>query len=135
MLLCRPLSSGDREIPYRLADRGSAQNCIDCLRSMSRCSLFGSVKAADEDYGVDPTPTAKKIRELFLNAHYVEDHCGILYALGFPDFVLGPTADPASRNLIGLISAVGIETGKLVLRNASVLSRSSTSSAASLSTP
>jgi F420-non-reducing hydrogenase large subunit len=74
------------------------------------------VKAADGVYGVDPTPTVKKIRELFLNAHYVEDHCAILYALGFPDFVLGPTADPASRNLIGLISAVGAETGKLVLR-------------------
>ncbi len=75
-----------------------------------------AVKAADGVYGVEPTPTAKKIRELFLNAHYVEDHCAILYALGFPDFVMGPTSDAAGRNLIGLISAVGAETGKLVLK-------------------
>ena len=75
-----------------------------------------AVKAADGVYGVEPTPTGKKIRELFLNAHFVEDHCTILYALGFPDFVLGPTSDPASRNIIGLISAVGADTGKLVLK-------------------
>lgn len=75
-----------------------------------------SVKAADAVYGVEPTPTAKKIRELFYNAHYVEDHTGILYALGFPDFVCGPTASPAERNLIGLILKVGADVGKLVLR-------------------
>lgn len=75
-----------------------------------------SVKAADAVYNVEPTPTAKKIRELFLNAHYVEDHCAILYALGFPDFVAGPKASPAVRNLIGLIEIVGVETGRLVLK-------------------
>lgn len=75
-----------------------------------------SVKAADDVYKAEPTPTAKKIRELFLNAHYVEDHCAILYALGFPDFVLGPTANPAVRNIVGLIETVGVETGKLVLK-------------------
>jgi len=78
-----------------------------------------SVKAADAVYNVEPTPTAKKIRELFLNAHYVEDHCAILYALGFPDFVVGPTANPAVRNLIGLIEIVGVETGRLVLKKRS----------------
>lgn len=75
-----------------------------------------SVKAADGVFNVEPTPVAKKIRELFLNAHYVEDHCAILYALSFPDFVVGPTASPASRNLVGLITKVGVETGKTVLK-------------------
>ncbi|WP_347488478.1 Ni/Fe hydrogenase subunit alpha [Desulfoscipio sp. XC116] len=75
-----------------------------------------SVKAADAVYNVAPTPTARKIRELFLNAHYVEDHCAILYALGFPDFVVGPTASPAVRNLIGLIEIVGEQTGRAVLK-------------------
>jgi len=75
-----------------------------------------SVKAADAVYGVEPTPTAKKIRELFYNAHYVEDHTGILYALGFPDFVCGPTASPAERNLVGLVLKVGADVGKLVLK-------------------
>lgn len=75
-----------------------------------------SVKAADDVYNVEVPPTAKKIRELFLNAHFVEDHCAILYALGFPDFVVGPTSAPAGRNLVGLVMAVGAETGKLVLK-------------------
>lgn len=75
-----------------------------------------SCKAADEVYGVEPTPTAKKIRELFYNAHYVEDHTGILYALGFPDFVCGPTASPAERNLVGLVLKVGAEVGRTVLK-------------------
>lgn len=75
-----------------------------------------ALKASDAVYGAAPPPTARLIRELFLNAHYVEDHCAILYALGLPDFVVGPTANPAVRNLIGLIEAVGVETGRLVLK-------------------
>lgn len=90
---------------------------VSTICGVCRCVHFtASVKAADAVYQVEPTPTAKKIRELVLNAHYVEDHAAILYALGFPDFVAGPTASPAERNLIGLIQAVGAETGKLVLK-------------------
>jgi len=90
---------------------------VSTICGVCRCVHFtASCKAADAVYGVEPTPTAKKIRELVLNAHYVEDHCAILYALGFPDFVVGPTANPATRNLIGLVQAVGAETGKLVLK-------------------
>ncbi|WP_456324521.1 Ni/Fe hydrogenase subunit alpha [Desulfonauticus submarinus] len=74
-----------------------------------------SMKAMDEIFGVEPTPTARKLRELFYMAHYIEDHAVVLYALGFPDFVVGPEADPAKRNVVGLIEAVGSETGKLVL--------------------
>ncbi|MDW7972249.1 MAG: Ni/Fe hydrogenase subunit alpha [Thermodesulfovibrio sp.] len=75
-----------------------------------------SVKAADAVYAVEPTATAKKIRELFYHAHYVEDHTGILYALSFPDFVCGPTASPAERNLVGLVLKVGADVGRLVLK-------------------
>ena len=75
-----------------------------------------SMKAMDEIYGVKPTPTARKLRELFFNAHYVEDHAVILYALGLPDFVVGPEASPAERNIVGLIQKVGVEVGKDVLR-------------------
>ena len=46
----------------------------------------------------------------------MEDHAVILYALGFPDFVVGPEANPAERNVIGLINAVGVEVGRDVLR-------------------
>ncbi|RPF49250.1 F420-non-reducing hydrogenase subunit A [Thermodesulfitimonas autotrophica] len=90
---------------------------VSTICGVCRCVHFtASVKAADAVYQVEPTPTARKIRELVLNSHYVEDHAAILYALGFPDFVAGPTASPAERNLIGLIQAVGAETGKLVLK-------------------
>lgn len=75
-----------------------------------------SMKASDGVYGVTPPPAGRKLRELFFNAHYVEDHAVILYALGFPDFVVGPEASPAVRNVVGLIQAVGADVGKLVLR-------------------
>jgi len=78
-----------------------------------------ATKAADGIYGVEPTETAKKIRELFLNAHYVEDHAVILYALGLPDFVVGPEADPAERNIVGLVKKVGVDIAKEVLRKRS----------------
>ena len=75
-----------------------------------------ALKAADEIYGLTPTPTARKLRELYYFAHQVEDHMEILYALGLPDFVCGPTASPAERNLLGLIRKVGVEVGKKVLK-------------------
>ncbi len=78
-----------------------------------------ATKASDEIYGVEPTETAKKIRELFINAHYVEDHAVILYALGLPDFVVGPEADPAERNIVGLVKKVGVDVAKEVLRRRS----------------
>lgn len=41
-----------------------------------------SMKASDGVFGVTPPPAGRKLRELFFNAHYVEDHSVILYALG-----------------------------------------------------
>lgn len=75
-----------------------------------------AMKASDGVYGCQPTETARKLREMFFNAHYVEDHAVILYALGFPDFVVGPGAPAGERNVIGLINAVGAEIGREVLR-------------------
>jgi F420-non-reducing hydrogenase large subunit len=75
-----------------------------------------AMKASDGVYGVQPTRVAKKLRELFFNAHYVEDHAVILYALGLPDFVVGPNAPAAERNVVGLINAVGAEIGREVLK-------------------
>ncbi|MEE4243375.1 MAG: nickel-dependent hydrogenase large subunit, partial [Desulfopila sp.] len=75
-----------------------------------------AMKASDGVYGVKPTAVARKLRELFFNAHYVEDHAVILYALGLPDFVVGPNAPAAERNVVGLINAVGAEIGREVLK-------------------
>jgi F420-non-reducing hydrogenase large subunit len=73
-------------------------------------------KAADAVFGVEPTPTAKKIRELFYMAHFVHSHIAHFYALAAPDFVVGPTAPPAERNILGVISKVGVEIGTEVIK-------------------
>ncbi len=67
---------------------------------------MASVKAVDEVFHVDPPPTAKKLRELLYSAFYVFDHATHFYVLGGPDFVIGPEANPAERNIIGIIGKV-----------------------------
>lgn len=80
------------------------------------CHHMASGKAADEVFGVEPPPTAKKIRELFYMAHFVHSHIAHFYALAAPDFVVGPTADPAKRNILGVIEKVGVEIGTEVIK-------------------
>lgn len=67
---------------------------------------MASVKAVDAVYHVEPTPTGRKLRELLYSAFYVADHTTHFYILGGPDFVMGPDADPAVRNIIGIIGKV-----------------------------
>jgi len=76
---------------------------------------MASVKACDAVYHVDPPPAAKKLREMLYNFFYTADHTVHFYALGGPDFVLGPTAPPAERNILGVIRKVGLEAGKQVI--------------------
>jgi len=76
---------------------------------------LASTKALDDLYSVEPTPTAKLIRQLHFNAFYVEDHFIHFFFLSAPDFVLGPDADPADRNIVGLIKKVGPDVGGKVI--------------------
>ena len=76
---------------------------------------LASVKALDELFGVEPTPTAKKIRELLYMAFYVTDHTTHFYALGGPDFIVGPDAPPGERNILGVARKVGLEIAKEVI--------------------
>jgi F420-non-reducing hydrogenase large subunit len=80
------------------------------------CHHMASGKAADAVYGVEPPPTAKKLRELFYMAHFVHSHIAHFYALAAPDFVVGPQANPAERNVLGVIAKVGVEIGTEVLK-------------------
>jgi F420-non-reducing hydrogenase large subunit len=80
------------------------------------CHHMASGKAVDAVFGVEPTKTAKKLRELFYMAHYVHSHIAHFYALGAPDFVVGPTAPKAERNVLGVIAKVGVEIGTEVLK-------------------
>jgi F420-non-reducing hydrogenase large subunit len=80
------------------------------------CHHMASGKAVDAVFGVEPPPTAKKLRELFYMAHFVHSHIAHFYALAAPDFVVGPTASPAERNILGVIAKVGIEIGTEVIK-------------------
>jgi F420-non-reducing hydrogenase large subunit len=78
---------------------------------------MASGKAVDAVYKTDPPRAAKKLRELFYSAHFIHSHTLHFYALAAPDFVLGPDAKPAERNILGLINKVGLDIGKEVIKN------------------
>jgi F420-non-reducing hydrogenase large subunit len=75
-----------------------------------------STKALDDLFKVEPPPTAKKIRELMYSAFMLEDHTLHFFFLGGPDFVVGPTAPAAERNILGVIGKVGLETASEVIK-------------------
>jgi F420-non-reducing hydrogenase large subunit len=78
---------------------------------------MASTKATDAVYHVDPPPAAKKLRELYYSAHMCHSHIAHFYALAAPDFVLGPTSDPAQRNILGVVAKVGLEIGGEVIKH------------------
>ena len=73
-------------------------------------------KALDALYKADPPPAGKKLRELFYSAFYVTDHTTHFYALGGPDFVVGPDAPKGQRNILGVVAAAGKEAGLKVIK-------------------
>jgi len=77
---------------------------------------MASVKACDDVYKVEIPPTAKKIRELLYSTFFVADHTVHIYALGGPDFIVGPDAPKAERNILGVINKVGLDAGKQVIK-------------------
>lgn len=77
---------------------------------------MASAKALDDLFHVEPPPTAKKLRELFYSIFFATDHTTHFYALGGPDFVVGPTAPAAERNILGVVKKVGMEIAGKVLK-------------------
>lgn len=77
---------------------------------------MASAKALDALFHVDPPPTAKKLRELFYSIFYATDHTTHFYALAGPDFVVGPEAPVAERNILGIIKRVGMDVAGKVLK-------------------
>ncbi len=78
---------------------------------------MASAKACDAVYHVEVPPAGKMLREVLYSAFYVADHTVHFYILAAPDFVVGPAAPPAERNILGLIHKVGVETGTNVIEN------------------
>jgi F420-non-reducing hydrogenase large subunit len=57
------------------------------------------------------------LRELYNSAAFVHSHIAHFYALAAPDFVLGPDAEPAARNILGIVHKVGVEIGGEVIKH------------------
>jgi F420-non-reducing hydrogenase large subunit len=78
---------------------------------------MASCKATDAVFHVELPPAGRKLRELFYCAHMIHSHIAHFYALAAPDFVLGPDSDPAQRNILGVISKVGLQVGGEVIKH------------------
>ena len=76
---------------------------------------MAATKALDDVYHVTAPEAAHKVRELVYNMFMLEDHALHFFYLAGPDFVVGPTAPKAQRNILGVLGKVGIETGKKVI--------------------
>jgi F420-non-reducing hydrogenase large subunit len=77
---------------------------------------MASAKAVDGCFDNEVAPLAHKLRDMYYNAHYIHSHTAHFYALAAPDFVMGPDADPAVRNILGVVAKVGLEIGGQVIR-------------------
>jgi len=76
---------------------------------------LASARALDALWRVEPPEAAHRIRELYYNLFMFEDHALHFYFLGGPDFLVGPKAPRAERNVLGVIGRVGLEVGKKVI--------------------
>jgi F420-non-reducing hydrogenase large subunit len=76
---------------------------------------MAGAKTLDDLFHVDAPSAAKKVREMVYDAFMIEDHALHFFFLGGPDFVVGPTAPKAERNILGVIGKVGLEIGKEVI--------------------
>jgi len=78
---------------------------------------MASTKALDACFNVEPPSAAKKLRELMYCGYMIYDHILHFYYLGGPDFIVGPEAPPAERNILGVIKKAGLDIGKQVIRH------------------
>jgi len=65
---------------------------------------LASAKAGDVILGVKLTPTAEMLRRLIHMAQIVQSHSLHFFHLASPDFLFGMDADPAKRNIMGIIA-------------------------------
>ncbi|MHA1838418.1 MAG: Ni/Fe hydrogenase subunit alpha [Candidatus Ranarchaeia archaeon] len=84
---------------------------------------MASAKAVDAVYNLEIPRAARLLREVFYHAHIIHSHLAHFYALGGPDFIVGPNAPKSERNILGVISKLGLETGKEVIKNRSYAQR------------
>jgi NAD-reducing hydrogenase large subunit len=66
---------------------------------------LASAKACDVVIGVEPTRPAQLLRALLHKGQMIQSHSMHFFMLAGPDLVLGWDADPAIRNVVGIIQA------------------------------
>jgi F420-non-reducing hydrogenase large subunit len=76
---------------------------------------MASAKTLDALYGVEPPPAAETIRRVFYDLFMVEDHLLHFFFLGGPDFIVGPSAPKAARNILGVVEKVGPEVSRQLI--------------------
>lgn len=66
---------------------------------------IAAANALDHACGVKSPPAAMLLRELMYMGHIIHSHALSLFVLQGPDLVLGLDADPAIRNVVGIVQA------------------------------
>ena len=82
------------------------------------CSIphhIAPTKAVEDAWGIEIPTAALKLRKLLMNAKQYSSHALHFYALAAPDFLLGPMADPALRNVIHVINKMP-DVGAMALK-------------------
>ena len=72
---------------------------------------IAAAKAGDAVYKVQIPQAGRMIREVLNDAFFVGDHGTHFFVLGGPDFIVGPGAPKAERNVLGVVQKVGREVG------------------------
>jgi F420-non-reducing hydrogenase large subunit len=67
--------------------------------------MMSSAKATDQCFGVEVPSAGKKLREFCQHLSWINDKILHFFFLAAPDFVIGPDADYAARNVIGIVGA------------------------------
>ena len=75
--------------------------------------------ALDRAAGVTPPPAARLLRELMYLGHLIHSHSLSIFVLQGPDLVLGLAAEPAGRNIVGIVQA-NPELARVALRLRSI---------------
>ena len=73
------------------------------------------LKAVEDAWGVQIPEPARKLRQLLMNAKQYSSHAIHFYALAAPDFLVGPFADPALRNVVHVINKMP-DVGAMALK-------------------
>lgn len=66
---------------------------------------LASARTVDKVFSVEIPPAAGLLRELMYMGHFIHSHALSLFVLSGPDLVLGLDADPARRNVLGILDA------------------------------